>query len=132
MTDFRGFRAGLEFDFQDYFLEGLEVFLKLSSGVIDILLGTVEHEHLIDIMIPWGWVTVYAPLTEISYFKEGPDIYPRNPFLLMAFSFVSDCVGYEVGGGVSVEYLDVWDTYWVLGVTQAIFLWGFQLDDVLG
>ena len=52
MTNFRGFRAGLEFDFQDYFLEGLEVFLKLSSGVIDILLGTVEHEHFIDIIIP--------------------------------------------------------------------------------
>ena len=45
MADFGGFGAGLEFDFPDliFFVEGREVFLELSSEVIDVLLGAVEH-----------------------------------------------------------------------------------------
>ena len=45
MADFGGFRAGLEFVFPDlgFFVEGHEVFLKISSEVVDILFGAIEN-----------------------------------------------------------------------------------------
>ena len=62
------------------FLEGHEVFLKLSSEVIDILLGTVEHEYCVDVTIPCIWSAIYVPLTDICSTKEGHTVCPRESF----------------------------------------------------
>ena len=78
MYNFRGFGAGLEFGFPYlvFFVEGHEIFLKLSSKVVDILLGSVEHESCIHVMISCGWGAVCVPLNEIFSVKEGPTICP--------------------------------------------------------
>ena len=82
MTNFRGFRSGLEFGLPGFrfFVEGHEIFLKLSSEVIDILLGAVEHEYCIEIKIPCVWGDICVPLTKIRSIKEGPDIFSRKSF----------------------------------------------------
>ena len=78
MTNFRGFRSGLEFGLPGlrFFVEGHEIFLKMSSKVIDILLGSVEHEYCIHVMISCGWGAVCVPLTENFSVNERPTVCP--------------------------------------------------------
>ena len=82
MADFGGFRSGLEFGLIDlgFFVEGREVFLKLSSDVVDILLGTVKNESCIDVTILCSWSAVCLQLTEISSIKESPTVCLRDSF----------------------------------------------------
>ena len=82
MTNFIGLRAGLEFVFPDlrFFVEGHEVFLKLSSEAIDILLGNIEHEYCVDVTIICGWSAICIPLTEIRSIKEIPSVCQRDSF----------------------------------------------------
>ena len=78
MADFGGLRSGLEFGLIDlgFFVEGREVFLKLSSDVVDILLGTVKNESC----ILCSWSAVCIQLTEISSIKESPTVCLRDSF----------------------------------------------------
>ena len=78
MYNFRGFGAELEFGFPYlvFFVVVHEIFLKLSSKVVDILLGYVEHESCIHVMISCGWGAVCVPLTENFSVNEGPTVFP--------------------------------------------------------
>ena len=69
-------------------MEVHQIFLKLSSEVIDVLLGTVEHESCIDVTIPCGLGAICVPLTEVLSIKEGPSVCPRKSFLLMSWVFL--------------------------------------------
>ena len=82
MTDFGRFRAGLDFGFPDlrFFVYSHKVFLKLSSEVVDILLGDVEHESCVDVTIICGWSAICIPLTEIRSIKEIPSVCQRDSF----------------------------------------------------
>ena len=123
MADFGGFRAVLEFGFQDliFFVEGHEVFLELSSEVIDVLLVPIEHDSRVDVMVSSGWDAVCVPLAKVCPIKESLAVCPQNSFCLLAWIFVSGggvCKGDD--GGL-VDSLNVWDPYGVPGVAQAVF-----------
>ena len=67
MAEFGGFGVGLEFGspYLSFFLEGHEVFLDLSSEVIDVLLGPVEHKSSVDVAVSGDWGAICVPLAEV-------------------------------------------------------------------
>ena len=115
-------RTGVCLTRLEIFAEGYEVFLELSSGVIDVLLGPIEHEYFIDVTVSSGWGAICVLLAKVLSFKKGPAVCPRNYFLFMALGFISDGIVCERYGGGSVDSLDVWDPYIVPGISQAVFL----------
>ena len=82
MANFGGFRAGLEIGFPDliFFVEDPEVFSELSSEVIDVLLGPVEHKSSVDVTVSSGWSAIYVSLDKCFSIKKGPAFFTRKSF----------------------------------------------------